>query len=1256
MSHLVQACSGRPNRVIRAVRYLTVVLVTSLGCVLCVGSSSATAATAHPFVTQFGAFGNPQGLAVDQATGDIYVIDIAAGTVSKFSQDLTPTAFTALGTNVLDGAGAGDCASSPASCDGTPENGFSFDQPDAAQVAIDNSGGPTDGDIYVTDSLHNRVDVFAASGVYLGQMTGTSSGPFGESCGVAVDGGGTVYVGDFFNGVHKYIPSANPATDADFSSDLVTGNACAVATGSAGSLLVNQYHGAVTKYDTLGQQQYVAAAGPVSGLAVDATTDHAFFITGGEVSEYDVSGVLSASLVSSFGASHVTSPSGVAVHSSSGRIYVADNSSGVVAVFGTAALPDATTGEASDVQPTSATVSGIVDPVGTATSWQFEYGLDASYGSFAPATPGDAGSGSGDVTVSTQIVGLAPNTTYHFRLNAANADGTTNGEDRSFTTAGPPIIREDRLFNMSPTAATLSAQLYSGLAPTSYRIEYGSTASYGASAPVPDALLPAGSNFERVKVILNGLEPVSVYHWRLVATNEFGSTVGADHSFQTDAPARADNIPRPPGAVDGRAYELVSQPQKNGNKINVAIISADGNRVLYQTLSGGVPGSTSGISTLFSQRTPAGWSSRNALPPRQELLRSNYFLEATTPDVSEWVAAAKDGLGGTSGSPGVGLARLTDSGSQTVLHVFPTPFGPSGVSVVASEDLHHVFVASPETIDPSHVSGTSNVYDFGGASPTLVSRMPDTGQAPACGVEPRSTTMDFPGAAFNAVSEHWSSTDGSRVFFSTPGDDCAGARQLYMRDLSTATTTKISGSPVAGASDNGIDRFLQATPDGSQVFFRTATSLAVADQDDADDLDLDIYRWTAAGHALTCVTCQVPNANVPQATGAFSNAVIAEDGSHAYFPSAARGAGAPTTGDAENPNLYVWRASDGSVSFIVQIGVANIGLANSAGNGGETTPDGDVLLFQATGPGLDQASGTANGGFTQYYRYDDRDHALSCISCVLGTVPTSDVPTSMAQPFPPVFAHAHVMTDDGRMVFFPTSESLVPQDLNDGPDIYEWHDGAVKLITNGRTDYPAGIAPVPVAVAADGRDFFFLDPAHLTAEAEDGTNKLYDARIGGGFAPTAAAPTCVAEQCQSPPRPAPSLLDPGSASSDSGSAKQPRSRAFTVTRVSRAQRARFARTGRLTLSVRTRTTAKLSARVTMRLKGRTVVVARTSRKARPGVVRLTLSLSRTARRALADHGQLRLVVHVVQASQPARVKHLAMRLEAPGGSNRHTGS
>jgi uncharacterized delta-60 repeat protein len=95
--------------------------------------------------------------------------------------------------------------------------------------------------------------------------------------------------------------------------------------------------------------------------------------------------------------------------------------------------PTASTGNASAVTTGAATVAGTVNPGGLATSYEFEYGPTSSYGSNTTAL--SAGSGTSGVAVSAPLSGLKPNTTYHYRLDAANSAGSATGQDATFTTA-----------------------------------------------------------------------------------------------------------------------------------------------------------------------------------------------------------------------------------------------------------------------------------------------------------------------------------------------------------------------------------------------------------------------------------------------------------------------------------------------------------------------------------------------------------------------------------------------------------------------------------------------------------------------------------------------------------------------------------------------------------------------------------------------------------------------------------------------------
>ena len=95
--------------------------------------------------------------------------------------------------------------------------------------------------------------------------------------------------------------------------------------------------------------------------------------------------------------------------------------------------PVATTLAATSITGSSATVNGTVNAVGGSATVTFEYGLTTSYGSTVTATPSPV-TGTTVTSVTAALTGLAPGTTYRYRVNATTAGGTTNGADHTFTT------------------------------------------------------------------------------------------------------------------------------------------------------------------------------------------------------------------------------------------------------------------------------------------------------------------------------------------------------------------------------------------------------------------------------------------------------------------------------------------------------------------------------------------------------------------------------------------------------------------------------------------------------------------------------------------------------------------------------------------------------------------------------------------------------------------------------------------------------
>jgi hypothetical protein len=121
--------------------------------------------------------------------------------------------------------------------------------------------------------------------------------------------------------------------------------------------------------------------------------------------------------------------------------------------------PAASTGSATSLTQTSATLNGTVDPDGPTASYHFEYGTSAAYGSSTEST---IASTSG--AVSAEIEPLLPGMTYHFRLVATTAGGESDGVDQTFTTqqatySGPTITQAPaNVTVVAGQAATFTAQ------------------------------------------------------------------------------------------------------------------------------------------------------------------------------------------------------------------------------------------------------------------------------------------------------------------------------------------------------------------------------------------------------------------------------------------------------------------------------------------------------------------------------------------------------------------------------------------------------------------------------------------------------------------------------------------------------------------------------------------------------------------------------------------------------------------------------
>jgi hypothetical protein len=181
------------------------------------------------------------------------------------------------------------------------------------------------------------------------------------------------------------------------------------------------------------------------------------------------------------------------------------------------------------VSSNAATLNGSINPNGADTSWYFEYGTSTSYGSKTPKQ--DAGAGTSAVPVSASISGLQGSRTYHYRLVASSAGGTSTGADVTFSTGSAPGVATTAASSIAATSARLNGTVNPNGQSTSWYFEYGSSTAYGLKTPSHSA--GSGTKAVGESASVGSLLAGTTYHFRLVATNGSGTSYGTDVSFVT---------------------------------------------------------------------------------------------------------------------------------------------------------------------------------------------------------------------------------------------------------------------------------------------------------------------------------------------------------------------------------------------------------------------------------------------------------------------------------------------------------------------------------------------------------------------------------------------------------------------------------------------------------------------------------------------------------------------------------------------------
>jgi phosphodiesterase/alkaline phosphatase D-like protein len=255
----------------------------------------------------------------------------------------------------------------------------------------------------------------------------------------------------------------------------------------------------------------------------------------------------------------------------------------VSAVALAASSPTVTTGSSSNATNTTVVLQATVNPNGSPTGYQFEYGPTSAYG--LSTTSHSAGGGSKPVSVQTTVTGLTPGTFYDYRVVASNKSGTGIGANRTFKTTGAPPagVVTGPAAAVGKSIATLTGDIDPEGAVTTWVFQYGLSTSYAAQTNPPQTLA-ASTTPVAVSLPLAGLEPGTLFHFRLVAFH--GATVvstGADQTFLTEPGIRPHPRLRAsttPAQATKRPYQFTTTAQLSGPSSIPASLGCVGNATI----------------------------------------------------------------------------------------------------------------------------------------------------------------------------------------------------------------------------------------------------------------------------------------------------------------------------------------------------------------------------------------------------------------------------------------------------------------------------------------------------------------------------------------------------------------------------------------------------------------------------------------------------------------------------------------------------
>jgi hypothetical protein len=753
--------------------------------------------------------------------------------------------------------------------------------------------------------------------------------------------------------------------------------------------------------------------------------------------------------------------------------------SGEVLEFSTSGPPRITEILSRDAHQDSATLEATVDPRGFETSYRIESGPTDSYGNVAAT--GAIAPGEGPTVISADIGGLTPATTYHYRVVAESVEGgETTSPDQQVETLNTCGFTDRRCLELIS------------------RADKGPLAAPGkhvlVGAPIRFQAAATGSAF--AYAVESGYPETTATSAGPLYLARRGSTAWSSEPL---IPPTLDPNLGAGGAEATGAFKVLSSDLRCGILSSAEPLAPGAPRAFVE--AGGANlyrRGDDGSYQLLTYLPPVG-------PPFRNAVGAQYQVVGMSPDCQKAIFRTKYRYPGI---PAVDSAsnQLYEWDHGTLRNVAIIP-GPTGMTEpVPAESLPGALGVNPESgalgveSPPDYwravsADGSDSVFTavsrFGGDAGKDAIFLRDTdepavlaGTAPATDIS-QSETEPSGGPPNNGNSRYWTaSTDGKRIFFT--------ARYGLAANGSSSGSTICANTPFGGGNP-GLGQ------------------------------GCDLYEYDAAAPAGARLTDLSPDTADPRGAGVVGVLDASEDGSNVYFAARGSLGGAGRTEaenlGAGTYNIYL--ADAGSLRFVGSLGEAEaVGdgaralISTWSGNDNQrwssrSTPDGDAFVFES--------SLGVRGDVPMVHLYSAADGTSACVSCRRDGRPPFSGPLEsllidavetngenrIIQPT--------VLTGNGRLYFY-SYDPLAPGAVEGDRNLYQWEHGQVSLIATEPLGVPRSHG-TPVAsffggAGADGDDVYFATPQSLTAGAPAGWN-VYDARVDGGLPePAPSASPC----------------------------------------------------------------------------------------------------------------------------------------------------